>query len=295
MKWSKSIALGCAVVVCAGVAAAQPTAPAPAPAAPSGGGDVNLSPKRLVLSGRNRSAEVVLFNRGTGRAVYRIELKDMVMTPGGSLVPVENADPALKTKLRPADGLIRFSPRRVELAPGESQVIRVLAHLPEGGSGAPELRSHLLVSLVPSAEAGLDITEAVGAKPGQLKLQLIPVFGISIPIFIRSSTTPAAAEWSNVSVKRDGAGWLLKADLIRKSDHSIYGDVEARCGTGEKSVLLGQLRGAGVYSEIDSRHVELQLKLPDGQSVSAGPCALTFKDDEQAQGAILARSELQLP
>jgi P pilus assembly chaperone PapD len=286
----------------AGLAFAQPApAPAAAPGADPtasaglpGAGDVNLAPKRLILSPRERAGQITLFNRGTGPAIYRVSLKDMAMTPAGSLVPADQADPALKAKLNSAGSLLIFSPKRVELAPGQSQVIRIAAKMSEIGT-ATEYRSNLVVSVEPSASAGFDISQAVTNNPKQLHLQIIPIFGISVPIFVRTSVAPPAAAWTAAALSRTPQGYHLHAELQRKADHSVYGDVEVTCDKAGKPVSLGQMRGIGVYSEIDSRQVDMDLKTPDGVTGLSGSCKLNFTDGEKSQGDVLAQTDVRLP
>jgi P pilus assembly chaperone PapD len=149
--WAAAAAAVCAAC---SVASAQPAPPQAGGS--SGAGDVNLTPRRLVLSGRQRAGEVVVFNRGNAPAVYRVELEDLAMTPQGALESLDKVDPAVRARHRSAKDRLRYSPRRIELAPGTSQVIRVLARSAPG-EAAGEARSHLVVTAVPTQGAGLDV------------------------------------------------------------------------------------------------------------------------------------------
>ena len=92
----------------------------PAAAAPA----IVVNPTRIELGDRERSAEIRIRNGGSETGVYRLSFVNVRMTPEGRLETVETAEtPA-------AADLIRFSPRRVTLAPGEIQVVRVRVRRP---------------------------------------------------------------------------------------------------------------------------------------------------------------------
>lgn len=80
------------------------------------GAKVDLDPKRIVLEGRARSAEVTLFNGGDKPGTYRILLKDVRMREDGSFEEVEAKD-----ALNPARDLIRFAPRQVTIPPARAR------------------------------------------------------------------------------------------------------------------------------------------------------------------------------
>jgi hypothetical protein len=62
---------------------------ATAHAALSGGiGDLLVTPTRIVLDRRTRTAEIALINTGNSPATYRIETQHMRMKENGDLVPV---------------------------------------------------------------------------------------------------------------------------------------------------------------------------------------------------------------
>jgi P pilus assembly chaperone PapD len=193
VRRSLCVAVIATAAALAGAVAAQ--APSPAPAAERasaqlGAGDLNLTPRRLILSGRQRSGEVIVFNRGTGRAVYRVELQDLAMTPTGGLEPLDRVDAEIRARHRSAREIIRYSPRRIELEPGQSQVVRVLARAPAGAE-ASELRAHMVVSVVPPEGAGLDVAEAVN-----------PTLGRCASASRRSSASPSPSSPAQATRKR---------------------------------------------------------------------------------------------
>src|SRR5258708_6369659 len=57
--------------------------------AQAAGGDINISPKRVVFDAAGHGATVYVFNRGTAPATYSISVIDRVMTPEGAILAVD--------------------------------------------------------------------------------------------------------------------------------------------------------------------------------------------------------------
>lgn len=102
-------------------------------------GDLTVSPTRLILGERDRSAQISLINRGADEATYRIEFVQYRMDENGQLQEIEEPNELEKF----ADPLIRFSPRQVLLKPNEAQTVRLLVRKPKDLAPG-EYRSHLL-------------------------------------------------------------------------------------------------------------------------------------------------------
>jgi len=98
------------VFVCAGAGVAVPLS-----AQAQGGGDLVVSPTRVVFEARTRSAKVTLANRGSATATFRISLIDMAMDDFGQMGQAAPED----TSLPSAKNLIRYAPRQIDIAPGE--------------------------------------------------------------------------------------------------------------------------------------------------------------------------------
>jgi P pilus assembly chaperone PapD len=81
--------------------------------------------------------------------------------------------------------LVRYAPRRVTLPPNQPQSIRVGLNpadtLPDG-----EYRVHMLFRAIPKTQAVTD-----EANASELKIQLIPLYGITIPIIVRKGDLTA--------------------------------------------------------------------------------------------------------
>jgi P pilus assembly chaperone PapD len=236
--WKRTIATA---ALAAGIVAAA----APASA---GVGDLLVAPTRLVLDGR-RGAEIVLNNIGDEPATYRISVEFRRMTPEGNLVEV--ADPTPQEKA--AADMIVFAPHRVTLAPREPQSIRIAAR-PPAGLPDGEYRVHLLFRAIPPATP---VAPDNGAPVKGLHLQLIPIYGVTIPVIVRLGNLQATAAISNVEVEKKDGKSEIGLDLSRAGSRSTFGEVLV-LKPGLKDPI-GIEKAIAVYTELGKRHVSIPI------------------------------------
>lgn len=270
----------------AALSAAATVALSAAPASAQVGADLNISPKRVVFSPGERSATVYVFNQGDQPATYTVELVDRVMLPDGQIAPAaEHADVSLAS----AADLVQHTPRRVTLQPRESQAIRLRAR--PVGDGSPERRTHLTVTALPPETSGFTAEQAAAATEGEVALQVIALFSISIPVIVRDAAPDARANIHGLALDRSSGPESLVFDLERLGPNSIYGDLEVRMGDAD-GALITALRGVAVYPEVNRRTVRLGLPVPvpSGQALT-----LVYRDDDASPGAILATARLIAP
>src|SRR6478735_6723861 len=199
-----------AALLAAGLLAGTPSA------AMAGVGDLLVAPTRVLLDGR-RGSEIILNNIGDEPATYRISVELRRMTADGDLVDVANPNAEEKA----AADMIVYAPRRVTLAPHEPQSIRIAARPPQGLPDG-EYRVHLLFRAIPPANP---VTAAPDEAHG-LKLQLIPVYGVTIPVIVRLGNLEAKAGISNVALEKKDGKAEISLDLTRSGSRSTYGQVQ---------------------------------------------------------------------
>lgn len=279
--------------------ATAPAAPAQLPEGSVGGmGDVNLFPKRVVLTERQRIVSIGLYNRGTASADYEITIADRMMTPEGRLVDLlEVEDEAARARVRTASSLLRWSPRRVALPGNEAQTVRVMARIPpELPQG--EYRSHFQATAIPpGGEGGLSIEDAAGGTTGNsIGVRIVPRFGISIPIILRvGDTTLDVGIVQPRLVTLDTGEQAIALTLTRQGTRSAFGDISVTAPGMRDPVALS--RGIGVYTEIDRRDVIVPLT-PEALASPLRPgtrLTVTYTDDDYAPGQTLARQEFTVP
>ena len=124
-------ALFAAVALLAATAGASSLAqPAAAPQVTNVGANLNISPKRVTFDKNRRSATVYVYNQGNGAATFDISLVDRVMLTDGQIVAIKDTEgkadqTAVAAQLKSAKDVLLVSPRRVTLAPGQGQTVRL--------------------------------------------------------------------------------------------------------------------------------------------------------------------------
>jgi hypothetical protein len=223
---------------------------------------------------------------------------DRVMLPNGEIETLSQAEkqPELApvvSHLASAKDMVIATPRRATLAPGKGQTIRILVTAP-AAPGAAEYRSHLTVTAVPPRDVGVTAEEAAAAeRSNRLSFNVTPVFGISIPVIVRSAPADVRGAISDVhlsyaNVSPDGVApprrtALLSFAVDRSGANSLFGNIEVR----SKKALIGLARGVGVYTEIDKRTIQIPLQ----RAPSPGEqLDITFVDDDTNPGHIIART-----
>jgi len=214
--------------------------------AKAGVGDLLVAPTRIMLDGR-KGTEIVLNNIGDAPATYRISVEFRRMTPDGNLEDV--TEPTAREKA--AADMIVYAPRRVTLAPHEPQSIRIVARPPEGLPDG-EYRVHLLFRAIPPSTP---VTAAGDTSAKGLKLQLIPVYGVTIPVIVRLGNLQATAGIANVALEKKGDKEAISLELTRSGARSTFGEVQV-LKAGVKDPIAIQ-KGVAIYTEVGTRRISI--------------------------------------
>jgi P pilus assembly chaperone PapD len=217
----------------------------PGPAS-AGIGDLLVAPTRIILDGR-RGTEIVLNNIGDAPATYRISVEFRRMTPDGNLVDVSEPTPQDKA----AADMIVYAPRRVTLAPHEPQTIRIAARPPQGLADG-EYRVHLLFRAIPPSTP---VAPSDGEPVKGLHLQLIPIYGVTIPVIVRLGNLEAKAAISDVALENKDGKPVIDLDLSRSGSRSTFGEVRV-LKAGIKDPIALQ-KAVAVYTDIGLRHLSI--------------------------------------
>ena len=258
-----------------------------------GVGSVAVSPKRVVLEGRQRAAEVILVNRGTSDATYRIFFTNLRMSEDGRYQEVTKP----KAGEFFADKMIRYSPRQVTVPGQGSQSVRLLVRKPRDLPPG-EYRSHLVFRSLPPDNVGESI-EPTDLKQGEIQVKLIATYSVSIPIIVRHGKLAADVGLSGLDLKferntRTAATLVLR--LERAGERSVYGDLSVTYEAGDGvETVIGRIGGIAVFTPNKSRTLRLPLSLPDDLELKHGVLRVVYRARAEDGGAVLAEAEMPLP
>jgi hypothetical protein len=208
-----------------------------------------VAPTRVVLTPAARSAELVLVNKGSEPAAFRLALENRRMRADGGL----EAATDIRADERFANDKVRFSPRQIVLEPGARQVVRIVA---DAGADLPpgEYRSHLRLMSAPVSS-----TQSVSGTPGagnSLSIELIAIRSLTVPVILRTGTLDAKVTIDSAALAPDPGGQLV-VKLTRQGTRSTYGDISLTAEGDKQPTWL--VRGVAIYMPNTGRDVILPL------------------------------------
>lgn len=252
-----------------------------------------VTPTRVVFEGNERTKQINLINNGADTGRFKISFVRKNMTPEGNLNSIEENEPGLYS-----DEMVRFSPRLVTLAPGQSQTVRLMLRK-KSGTADGEYRSHMMFQSLPDS-AATDVETLTSEKSDKLSIQLIPVVGITIPVIVRQGELNADVSLSGFELKQANtvkAQSVLSLRINREGNKSTYGDLRVYFTPKDGApTVIGRVNGLAVYTSIKSRIFQIQLQVPPGLNLSNGELHVTYlmpgKDETTG---LIAESKLTIP
>jgi P pilus assembly chaperone PapD len=252
-------------------------------------GDLLITPRRVVLEGNRQIEDITVANVGQDTAYYNISLIEYRMLEDGSLEQITEPMPEQEF----ASPLLRFFPRSIELAPNESQVVRIQVrrtpNLEEG-----EYRSHLYFRAVPKPKP---LSNETAADTTGISIRLIPIYGISIPVIVRIGNLTASCTISDISFERnENQPPTLKFVLNRQGSKSVYGDISVDYVDAQGTrTNVGLVRGLAVYTPNTVRKISIPLTAPEGVQFNRGKFVIRFTDANEAKPQLFDEKEWALP
>jgi P pilus assembly chaperone PapD len=236
---------------------------------------VVLSPLRMVIEGRDRSATLRIINPNDRPVTYRIDAEVLDQDVYGNLKISEN-----KERTEAILQMIRFSPRQVLLEPGAMQAVRIMVKKPAKLADG-EYRAHIKVSPMPAPEAP-DKTEPTESS-GETRIDLRFLVATSIPLIIRHGETAVRLEAQGLKAQTFSDGKkAFKTRIFAKGNQSAYMDAALFHGTS----LVGEMKGFAVYQPLGEREVMIPLK---GEFPPVGNPLRLLLYDREKEGTPLIR------
>lgn len=195
---------------------------------------LGFSPQRIVLKDNQRSTSLTLTNRGDTEAIFRISMTDVIYNPDGTVTQTIKPPPGYPT----ARQLIRFSPRQVQLKPGETQRVRVLLKSPKRIADG-EYRIHALMKQVPDANSSNKTSDD---DKKTLKGDISFSQAVAIPIIVRRGVSNTKS--GIASIKRQDS--KLNLMLWRTGNQSTYNNIEVYAGKVTESRKVTEIKGFSV-------------------------------------------------
>lgn len=228
--------------------------------------NINMSKNRLFFDSNQRSDALQLRNTGANTMNFNASMHLVEMTEEGTVKRVETLDNS-------AIKLIRFSPKRGTVLPGEKQVIRFSVRRP------PKL---------PAGEyqAVLSLTTSIANNRAEA-VTLNTKLAYNMPIIVRQGKTTANTSIENPRLIMIGNTPHIELWQTREGNRSLFGNFIA---TDSNNNEVGIVNGIAVYSSLAQRKVLIPLN-PDAK---AGDINIKYQEVAEFGGNLTASTNLQL-
>lgn len=250
-------------------------------------GNLLIYPKRVVFEGRKKVEKLVLSNTGKDTAVYNISFLEYKMNENGAMKTITEAEEGIRF----ASPYVRLFPRRVTLAPGEAQVVKVQLYKTQNLTNG-EYRSHLYFR---AEKNNTPLGQGKQSQDSTISVKLEAIFGISIACIIRMGDDNTAITLSEMQLVKANGGEedLISFKLNRSGNMSGYGDFSINYAALDNKVYeVAKMKGVGVYTPGDYRNMKIKLSKPENVNFSGGSLKVIFTQNESKK--VLAEAELKL-
>jgi hypothetical protein len=244
------------------------------------------------MNADNRQAIISLHNPGKVPRAYSLKWVERRLNEDGQLTNIkEGENPSSITSM------VRFSPRRVVIEPGQTQTVR-LDYRPPVDLKPGEYRSHLRIGMEPLTNSASGTAVMQGEREG-MSFRLEALMSFTVPVFVRHGSSIATVQISAVepsTITHDGMkDPALKVNLTRSGDFSAYGRLVVYQQMDAKApvVEIGEAGGVAVYAEIGSMTREVPLK-PGARLLPGSWVRITYEGEGSERGQVFAERAFQI-
>jgi len=251
-----------------------------------------VTPSRIVFEDRTRTEQVTLTNKGDKSVTYRVSFIRQNMSEDGKFLPVETDEEGLYS-----DKIVRYSPKQVVLAPGQSQIVRLMLRKPKGLAEG-EYRSHLLLQALPETTKS-DISKAVKKSSSGISVEITTIIGVSLPVIVRNGKLTTELNLSNaryVKSEDPKVKSYIAVDMNRTGMKSTYGDFRVTyIDTSGQEIIVGQVKGVAVYSPNKLRSFQIPINSPSGSDFENGSFHIAYTEfDKDEDTGLIASADIKL-
>ena len=252
-------------------------------------GNLLLYPKRIVFEGKKKSEIINLSNTGKDTVKYFISVVQSRMKEDGAFETIILPDSGQNF----AGKYFRFFPRNVVLGPNEAQSVKIQL-INTTGMEPGEYRSHIYFRSEPDKKPLGEVETPKDSS--SITVNLVAIFGISIPIIIRvgESTTQVSLSDAKFEMKNDTIP-SLNINFNRTGNMSVYGDISVdHISLQGKVTRIAIAKGMALYTPNHKRHFNLLLDKNAGIDYHKGRLHIAYTTQPDAKSVKIAETELEL-
>lgn len=216
-------------------------------AQPSSAQQVMVSPGTVVFEDRTRGAELLVANTGSRTSTYRLDTTYFMMREDGLLTEVKGPHPSDS-----AVEMLRYSPRQFQLAPGDSQIVRMAVRKPRSLPPG-EYRVHLRVTNLGEVAENPTLPRS-DRSFARISLRVTR----AVRVLVRHGVEPGRVRVANLAAEKSEEGrFRVTFDLQRRGAASSKGTYmlfnrDRRSGRTEEKFLQ---QGVIIYKDLPSRRI----------------------------------------
>lgn len=244
-------------------------------------GGLSLYPTRVEFADRELMREVRIINSDIEDVNYRISWTHLRMKDGKTYETIPESETNHPEKY--LDDIVQYSPKRVTLKAGESQLVRLFAKIPKD-LPAGEYRSHLLFKQEADQSPLNDVEERDPKKQKEATVSIKALFAISIPVILKHGETSVHLSFKDILLKKEKDKSYLDVTMNREGNSTAYGyfDVFFKPKDSDKSYNIASTGAMQIFYPYDMRKVNIDLDFPKEVKGKSGQIEVKFlnKKDE---------------
>ena len=239
---------------------------------------LQVFPTRIFLSNKDRVANISLRHRGKSPMPYKITAVFYRMKTDGSLELVKKPGSGERSAIK----MIRFSPRRVTLQPGEEQVVRVISTA-RGKVEEGEYRAHLRFE---PKEADPDVEPNSSGNTQQITMKLKAKVSVAIPVIFRQGNPQYNLKLSGLKLDKVGKATAFSLQMDSTGNAYPVGDFRIYfTPKGGEKIQVGLVKGVSSY--ISRRTVKYTLNSASNIRLKGGVLRAEFYQPKARGGKLI--------
>lgn len=243
---------------------------------------LKIIPPRVVVDSETNIEHVFIKNDSEKRQAFRFGWRHLAMKKDGEIVNVDKVGREVVPDYKAADDILRYSPRRTVLEPGEVQRVTLLIRRsPDMAAG--EYRSHFLVEREPDAAS--DALESMEQDGQESQVNVKVLVSRAFPVYVRHGEVAADLKVVGATMSKNTAGGQathnVKFQLQKEGNGGVIGMANVMCGE-QKASQVGKV--FAVYAEADSREEEMGFVMPEGGCASGLRLVVDAHSDDPLSG-----------
>ena len=214
-----------------------------------------ITPTRVVMDEKNRTAEVTLLNTTTSTKVYRILWQELQQTSIGGYIELQGEG---ENEYMSSD-MIQYSPRKVTIKPGKYQRIKLRLRM-KGDMAEGEYRSHLVMKVT---DVGVD-PQSLEKNIDGAHMFIIPKLSFSIPVVVRKGANNSETQIVSVDLNTQNVDEAkMVVDISHKGEFSSFGNIYVymKANGGSQVEKIGESHNIALFRETERRTVTIPLRV----------------------------------